>query len=193
MSFRTEFKIIIHYNQYFNFLEWLSKNKFKKIHKSRKIFSTYFDNNDLEMFRDSEEGIIPRKKIRVRSYDKITHDKNSNFEIKITSLEGRYKKIINKTVLKNYFDPIYGHTYPVINVFYDRKYFIKDNIRLTIDSKLGFSNIENTNSYDLFDKYIVELKSKKRLDDLNILEKFNVTNSRFSKYCEAIKLNYNFT
>ena len=129
----------------------------------------------------------------MRSYDKITHDKNSNFEIKITSLEGRYKKIVNRKVLKNYFDPIYGYTFPVINVFYDRKYFIKDNIRLTIDSKLSFSNIENTNSYNLFDKYIVELKSKKRLDDLNILEKFNVTNSRFSKYCEAIKLNYNFT
>ena len=33
--------------------------------------------------------------------------------------------------------------------FYDRKYFIKDNIRLNIDSKLSFSNIENTNSYNL--------------------------------------------
>ena len=62
MSFRTEFKIIIHYNQYFNFLEWLSKNKFKKIYKSRKIFSTYFDNNDLEMFRDSEERYNTKKK-----------------------------------------------------------------------------------------------------------------------------------
>ena len=38
MSFRTEFKIIIHYNQYFNFLEWLSKNKFKKFINQEKYF-----------------------------------------------------------------------------------------------------------------------------------------------------------
>jgi len=192
MSFRTEFKTVLHHSKYYNFIDWLNKNEFKKIYKPRTVFSTYYDNYDFQMFRDSEEGIIPRKKIRIRSYDKYTHDINSNFEIKISSLEGRYKKTFKNNIIKKFYDKEYGYVSPVINVSYQRIYFLKEDIRLTIDSKINYSNIKNTSGFKIFDKYIVEFKTKKRLDDLNILNNYNIVNARYSKYCEAIKSYYNF-
>jgi hypothetical protein len=38
----------------------------------RKISSCYFDTSDLALFTASEEGILPRKKIRVRWYNQDT-------------------------------------------------------------------------------------------------------------------------
>ena len=44
------------------------------------------------MFVDSEEGTLPRKKIRIRSYKTADHaEQDSNLEVKISSVEGRYK------------------------------------------------------------------------------------------------------
>ena len=36
------------------------------LYPKRKIYSQYFDTFDYKMFHDSEEGVLPRKKIRVR-------------------------------------------------------------------------------------------------------------------------------
>ena len=49
------------------------------------------------MYNDSIEGLTPRKKIRVRNYPN-TQDNKMYLEIKISSVEGRFKtrKIINK-------------------------------------------------------------------------------------------------
>ena len=46
------------------------------------------------MFLDSEEGCVPRKKIRIRSYP-MADKKTKNLEIKISSIEGRFKKQLN--------------------------------------------------------------------------------------------------
>ena len=42
------------------------------------------------MYRDSVEGSVPRKKIRIRNYPN-TDDKNYYLETKISSIEGRFK------------------------------------------------------------------------------------------------------
>ena len=49
------------------------------------------------MYTDSIEGLTPRKKIRVRNYP-TTQDANLYLEIKISSVEGRFKtrKIVDK-------------------------------------------------------------------------------------------------
>ena len=55
-----------------------------------KSYNLYFENSNDEMYKDSIEGILPRKKIRVRNYPE---SKNLSFylEMKISSVEGRYK------------------------------------------------------------------------------------------------------
>ena len=43
------------------------------------------------MYLDSEDGCLPRKKIRVRTYPENKNDSEYFFETKISSVEGRYK------------------------------------------------------------------------------------------------------
>ncbi len=54
----------------------------------RSIHSLYFDSRELSAFRESEEGVLPRKKIRVRWYNS---DSRFSKETKVSSIEGRYK------------------------------------------------------------------------------------------------------
>ena len=55
----------------------------------RKIESIYFDNKIKTSFKDSEEGVVPRKKIRIRNYPATK--KINLLEKKISSIEGRFK------------------------------------------------------------------------------------------------------
>ena len=68
MSFRKEEKLNINKNQLFSLLDWIVKNDGHKLYEDRMVSSTYFDNDSMQMFKDSEEGTVPRKKIRIRSY-----------------------------------------------------------------------------------------------------------------------------
>ena len=95
MSFRLEEKLNIDNNNLFIFKKWLYANNAKKIYDGRIISSIYFDNIRMDSYKDSNEGITPRKKIRLRSYNNNFDYKNKGqLEIKISSAEGRYKSII---------------------------------------------------------------------------------------------------
>lgn len=63
MSFRKEEKLHIHKNQLFNFLNWIYENDGYKIHDTRIVSLIYFDNDQIQMFNDSEEGSLPMKKL----------------------------------------------------------------------------------------------------------------------------------
>ena len=91
MSFRIEEKLLFNPNQIFDLRKWLSKYEYSSLYPKRKIKSLYFENSVNQIFLDSEEGITPRKKIRIRNYpDNI--DKNFFFEKKISSPDGRFKQ-----------------------------------------------------------------------------------------------------
>ena len=107
-----------------------------KIFPKRKISSLYFDNTKLKMHLDSEEGYVPRKKIRVRHYPDSKQLDNFNLETKISSVEGRFKKSneISDTqcleLIKNgIFDKQYGHCKPKIYV----KYLLESKINFGIN------------------------------------------------------------
>ena len=53
------------------------------------------------MYHNSVEGVLPRKKIRIRFYPE-NQDNNFYLEKKISSIEGRYK---TKEKMKFLFDP----------------------------------------------------------------------------------------
>ena len=77
-------------------LKLLKKNNAKSLYHSRLISSIYFDTNNLEMFYETLEGFVPRKKIRIRDYDCIEFSENKgiyNLEIKLTTENERYKSI----------------------------------------------------------------------------------------------------
>jgi SPX domain protein involved in polyphosphate accumulation len=88
MSFRKEKKIRLSYADFFKIQNEMINRGFIELHPARIVNSLYFDNENLSFFVDSEEGVLPRKKIRVRWYD---DDFNFTKETKISSIEGRFK------------------------------------------------------------------------------------------------------
>ena len=192
MSFRIEEKLYIKPEHHRDFKAYLSKNLSQKLHHPRKIKSLYFDNINFNMYSDSVEGLVPRKKIRIRNYPD-EKDKEFYFEIKNSSVEGRFKKrnIIKKYEFENfknrgYFDNQYGSCFPNIYVEYDREYLMVDDIRISIDTNLLYTDFR-TQVEKQDSKIIIELKTsiKKNLDEL--MHDFPMQRIRFSKYCFAIE------
>ena len=91
MSYRKEKKFKLTKSEINKVKKDLNRLGMRKLYLNRKINSIYFDNKNFDIFKDSEEGVLPRKKIRVRWYDQKAEFKK---EIKISSSEGRFK--INK-------------------------------------------------------------------------------------------------
>lgn len=193
MSFRIEDKLYIKSENLADFKYFLSKIKAKTLHMPRKIKSLYFDNINLEMYKDSLEGSVPRKKIRIREYPN-SNDNQFYFEIKTSSVEGRFKKrkVINEkeyNEFKNYgiLDNQYGSCLPTYYVSYLREYISFGDVRISIDTGIKYKNYKTGIIYDDDRKIIVELKTsvKKNIDDL--VKDFPFQKIRFSKYCFAVE------
>ena len=143
MSYRIEEKLSIDKNNIVDFKSYLVEKSVEQIYKPRKIESLYFENHKYEMYNDSIEGLTPRKKIRVRNYPD-TLDKKQYLEIKISSVEGRFKtrKIIDNNKF-NYlksngiFDSQYGFCKPSVYVTYEREYFKINDVRISIDNNIN--------------------------------------------------------
>lgn len=192
MSFRIEEKIAIDNSQVIDFKNFLIKKTAKQIYKKRKIQSLYFDNLNYSMYNDSFEGLVPRKKIRVRNYPE-TEDLNLYLETKISSVEGRYKikKKITKEQFNNmkkngFFDSQYGLCKPCLYVTYDRQYFRIGDVRISVDQNINYKMFSN-NIHKNDDNSIIELKTsiKKNVDEL--IEDFPFQRKRFSKYCNGLE------
>jgi len=193
MSFRIEKKFFIKKENLFDFKKELFSKNFKKLYQPRLVSSIYFDNNHLDMFNESVEGLTPRKKIRVRNYPNL----NSSFfllENKISSIEGRFKT--SKKMSKNKFeyfikngilDKTYGTCKPIIKIVYLREYLAAKDIRITIDTKINY-NLFNKKEIKEDQNIIVELKTTidKNLDEL--LENLPYQETRFSKYCNGLEI-----
>ena len=196
MSFRTEEKLYIKSENLLQFKEFLIKKSVKEIHHARIIESLYFDNYNFDMHTDSEEGIVPRKKIRIRTYPN-DNDSKIYLEIKNSSVEGRFKtrKIINNKDFRDYksmgiFDNQYGICNPKLYVKYVREYFICKDIRISIDKNIQYRDYRTSSLFNDH-KTIVELKTSinKNLDELR--EDFPIQRIRFSKYCYAVQSLFN--
>ena len=116
------------------------------------------------MYLDSEDGTLPRKKIRIRKYP---NNKISElfFETKISSVEGRFKiikkineKKIKEYIHRGYFDINYGFCFPKIEISYFREYFSFFNQRLTLDNLITYKCFKSNRA--LVDKEILILEIK---------------------------------
>ena len=192
MSFRIEEKLLIHKKQILEFKNFLFKKHAKQLFPPRKIQSLYFENFKNEMYIDSVEGTVPRKKIRVRNYP---HNKNTflYLEMKISSADGRYKtrNIIDKNKFIDIkklgiYDSQYGVCRPLLYVIYNREYYKIDDVRISVDENIEYYLYSGRKlGYD--NNSIVELKApiQKNRDDLH--NNFPFQRTRFSKYCNAFE------
>tara|TARA_B100001029_G_scaffold120116_1_gene99712 strand:- start:154 stop:789 length:636 start_codon:yes stop_codon:yes gene_type:complete len=200
MSFRKEIKSTLNDGKISILIKWIFKNNGKVLFPERVVNSIYFDNKNLNMYFESVEGVLPRKKIRLRLYNSENYLKNflnnTNLELKISSVEGRYKiskRQLIKGIKKNQFsinDKDYGLCKPVLNVTYLRTYYKINGIRLTIDRKINYKKIKFSRilPYSIQDKLnVVELKYSNSELDNKILDLFPFQFNRFSKYCRGIE------
>lgn len=192
MSFRIEEKLNLRPENLIDFKKFIFDDSSKKLFEPRKIKSLYFDNMNLNMYNDSIEGLVPRKKIRVRNYPNNS-DNNFYLEIKNSSVEGRFKtrKIIDKIKLKNLekngiLDNQYGLCLPTFEVTYDREYIKYHGVRISIDTNIIYKSYKS-NSYFSDKKIIVEIKTSINKNADFLIKKFPFERIRFSKYCFAVE------
>ena len=144
------------------------------------------------MFFDSEEGTLPRKKIRVRWYNE---EQTYTFEKKISSIEGRHKtanileditsdrEILNK----QYFDAQYGTVIPTLIVRYERSYFSFRSMRITFDDNITYRIKQTDFSRIYYDpERVIEIKVRANCPDDYIEKQIPYATSRFSKYCRGL-------
>jgi SPX domain protein involved in polyphosphate accumulation len=194
MSFRVEKKYLLNNKNLPKFYNFLKKKNFKKLYPDRQIYSYYFDNSENKMHVDSEEGLTPRKKIRLRWYNNFLPKKNLLLEKKINSVEGRFK-LSNNIDLNNFnllidrgiFDNYYGKCNSKIIISYYRSYFISNHIRITLDKNIKYiRNLLSNTSYRDMDDYIVEFKYQKLGWKPEILTEMPGTEIRSSKYSNGM-------
>jgi len=192
MSFRIEDKLYIRTENLLQFNEFLNNHSAKKLFEPRIIKSLYFDNLKFDMYSDSIEGSVPRKKIRIREYPN-TSDKKYYLEIKTSSVEGRFKTreiIDHKKFLFfqkfGYLDKMYGTCLPNFFVSYEREYFKIEDVRISIDKKITYTDFFTKKIYS-DDKTIVELKTSINKNQDDLAKTFPFQKIRFSKYCYAVE------
>lgn len=196
MSFRKELKFRLTRHEKNEITKILRLKGMRSLFPDRTVKSLYFDNNDLGMFNDSEEGVLPRKKIRVRFYN---DEKKMFKETKFSSIEGRYKtssvlenvpnlpKLDNQVIL----DRQYGVAKPKLFVRYDRSYFQFNKIRITFDSNISYSKASTSlGGFIREHEEVMEIKApiEASADYLEALVAIPTT--RFSKYSRGMLCYY---
>ena len=193
MSFRKEKKYKLSASDFIKIKKELLSQQMKNLYPSRIINSCYFDNKSLSIYHNSEEGVVPRKKIRVRWYDKIKIFKK---EVKISSIEGRYKynenlpklNSLDQVINLNLIDNLYGNLSPKIIVTYSRQYFLFNKLRVTFDSNITYTNLTSTKKLIFRDKdCVMEVKVPINCGDDYIENLLPFPTSRFSKYSRGIE------
>ena len=194
MSFRKEKKIRVTVNEFFKLQSLLQQKGMKSLFKPRVISSIYLDTVDMNMFHDSEEGVLPRKKVRIRWYNE---DKKFTLENKTSSIEGRFKVtskldssiLDNELKIKSRMDSQYGLIQPILKVSYERSYFMLNNMRITFDKNITYQYLRTANNRKYFEpERVVEIKIPISCSDDFVEKHIPYPTARFSKYSRGLLL-----
>ena len=160
------------------------------LYEKREVNSLYYDTNLYDMYHDSEEGLLPRRKMRIRWYDNI---EKANIEVKISSLEGRFKTSnfihvkSENTLPSTLNDHHYGMTLPSLRVSYTREYFMFEAMRVTFDSDIKYLNYRRAQNIPFKDdECVMEIKTGINVPDDYIESLVPFPVARFSKYSRGL-------
>lgn len=175
---------------------------FRKPYKSRIINNVYFDDSASSSFYENNDGLLIKKKIRLRWYDDNVNSlrfeiksKNGDygdkkvFKIKLNEMKYKnlffllknynlFLKFINKLEIEPEIKYIFKFINPVSFNNYHRDYYIDlyEKVRMTIDSDLIFKNWRggvNDFSHNLPQLKVFEFKySSKDYKSIHLYEAF---------------------
>jgi len=192
VSFRKEKKFRVTFNEYYYFQSLLISKGMKPLFDVRTVNSIYFDTKILDMFNLSEEGVLPRKKIRIRWYNDL---KQFSLETKISSIEGRFKKTeklievhdINDVLSYISFDNDLGILSPSLLVTYERLYFLIGDMRITFDQNINYKYLRKHKNITYNDpERVIEIKAPIEMSDNYIETIIPFSTTRFSKYSRGL-------
>ena len=199
MSFRREEKVEISPTAVPGFLAWVSSVDGVNLFPRRRVISIYLDTEHLEMYHDSAEGVLPRRKVRLRRYRSDDGGYSDwRLETKISSVEGRFKTSADVSGLDmeklRFLDGSYGSCRPSVEVVYDRAYLWVRGCRVTVDTELRYRTRRmetpvgaRRNLAKCDTAAVVEVKTDLGATEDVLLEKFPWERARFSKYCRAVE------
>ena len=192
LSFRKEMKFRLTLSDFLKFESLLQQKGMATLFEPRLINSVYFDTVNLNMFNDSEEGVLPRKKVRIRWYN---DSKVFTLENKISSIEGRFKKTsklennISENILltRNRIDSQYGQIRPILKVSYKRAYFMFENMRITFDRDISYQSLKYAGTQKHYDpERVIEIKIPSNCPDDFVKRIIPFPTTRFSKYARGL-------
>ena len=193
MKPRTETKLLVDRGDLASFYRWLRGNSATTLHVSRRVSSTYFDNGNLQMFEETAQGLIPRRKMRIRCYGWHSLDCGSNqfVEVKQTRISGRSKSSIESDSWRQFIrdgwsSSRYGVTLPRAHVTYVRDYFSVLGVRLTIDREITYFHPNFADPIGDEERIAVEIKAPAGLDPDWEANAFPFPRVHFSKYERAM-------
>lgn len=200
---RIERKIFLPLSKGYLMSQYLIKNGFKQQHESNFISSVYFDDIEYQNLRDNVDGNMYRKKLRARWYNGNLNQvrleiKNKEALIgtkKIFLIDDSFDDVMQVINYSKRWSKIHYENYiqPTAFITYDRDYFILNDIRVTIDTKVKSQRIIGQHLISgCIEKYsVVEFKYS-NTDEQNfrkIFEKLELPVNRItksSKYANAL-------
>ncbi len=197
MSFRKEHKYRLTQSDQKLLKASLISEGISVIYPSRRVNSCYFDTRELSLFYESEEGILPRKKVRIRWYN---NEQTLTKEVKTSSIEGRFKT--TDRFYKNNFipdfdvvfqDQNYGILRPSLLISYQREYYSFKNLRITFDSCITYKDLRGLSRRVFLDpEGVMEIKTSMNTSEDYIEQIISAPTTRFSKYSRGILSLENF-
>jgi hypothetical protein len=195
MSYRREEKFHFNSQNTLGILKSLKDFGAEVKHPPRPVCSLYFDSSEMQMFHDSEEGIVPRRKFRLRTYNTEFLNEGKYFsEVKISSVEGRFKiseetskEVVTDILAKGTIIKGYGQVRPTTFVIYQRQYFLLNNLTITVDTDIVYRGFNSYPGFTTETESVLEIKGAENREFQNFWDNLGVGGSkRFSKYCRAM-------
>ena len=192
MSYRKEKKYRVTRAEFNELKISLLKSGMTPLYTTRVVNSIYFDSIDYQMYYGSEEGVLERRKVRIRWYN---DSKKFTLEKKFSSIEGRFKttkklKHINcADEVHKYrpLDQLYGILIPTLKVSYKRTYFAFKGTRITFDTNINYESVRAKNLIIHQDpEQVIEIKVPLETSDDFIETLVPYQTTRFSKYCRGL-------
>ena len=162
----------------------------KKSFPDRLVQSTYLDSSDLFLFHESEEGLLPRLKVRTRWYD--GEKRRRSLEVKVSEpyLRRKFVRPLDADPDAPIIAQLGGRELlERITVEYRRSYFEAASWRFTRDTEIVARPVDSQREVRLpeaIHELKVELRGRPRQIDGGVDNPFGLSSRRFSKYCLAV-------
>lgn len=191
MSFRIEEKIVLTPSERDRLMTDLWSRGMADLYPARRIHSVYYETMDFRMFTESEEGVLPRRKIRLRRYPEQPQVRWA-LETKVSSVEGRFKTVhrpdaadVRRLLSVGLLDRHYGELFAQLTVEYRRQYFTLDGLRITFDQDIRYG-VPGGRREAIERWTVCELKAPAAIPLDSIGAIVDIPRRRFSKFCNGM-------